>query len=73
MCIISAMSAIPAICGFKIVVLMGKFDENLKSRNPAWGIRDICDLEKLADQNGMKLMEKVEMPSNNYCLIFKKS
>lgn len=49
-----------------------KFDQNLKSRDSSWGIRDTADLEKLAAANSLILEEKVAMPSNNFCLIFRK-
>ena len=29
------------------------FDASLKSRNPAWGVRDLADLERLAADNGL--------------------
>ena len=49
-----------------------QFDESLRSKNSAWGIRDVSELQKLAGLNGMNLFEKVPMESNNYCLLFKK-
>lgn len=48
------------------------FDESLKSRNPDWGLRDISDLEKLAATNGLILIDKCDLPSNNKCLIWQK-
>ncbi len=49
-----------------------EFDASLKSRNPAWGIRDIADLERLADLSGLVLRETIDMPANNRSLIFAK-
>ncbi|MBL8548844.1 MAG: DUF938 domain-containing protein [Hyphomonadaceae bacterium] len=46
------------------------FDASLKSRNPAWGLRDLADIERLALANGLALRERVEMPANNQSLIF---
>lgn len=46
------------------------FDRSLKSRNPAWGLRDIDDVRNLADEGGLKLEEIVPMPANNFTLIF---
>src|SRR6476620_467094 len=40
------------------------FDESLRARDPAWGVRDTADLSKLAAANGLRLAELVEMPSN---------
>ena len=46
------------------------FDESLKARNPSWGLRDIADLERLADADGLSLRETIEMPANNMSLVF---
>jgi SAM-dependent methyltransferase len=46
------------------------FDENLRRDNPEWGVRDTADLRKLAESNGLRLAELVEMPANNATLIF---
>src|ERR1700758_4758171 len=46
------------------------FDTSLREGNPDWGVRDIAEVEKLAAQNGLALLEAVEMPANNMILIF---
>lgn len=46
------------------------FDTSLKSRNAAWGVRDVADVEKAARGNRLLLREIVEMPANNSSLIF---
>ena len=46
------------------------FDANLRRDNPEWGVRDTADLRKLAEVNGLRLAELVEMPSNNATLVF---
>jgi cyclopropane fatty-acyl-phospholipid synthase-like methyltransferase len=46
------------------------FDESLKARNPSWGLRDIDQLERVAEASGLKLDETVEMPANNMSLVF---
>ncbi|XP_017768512.1 PREDICTED: UPF0585 protein CG18661 [Nicrophorus vespilloides] len=48
------------------------FDEDLKRRNPSWGLRDIDDLKKIAKENGIELIDKCDMPSNNKCLVWMK-
>lgn len=49
------------------------FNNGLKLRNPAWGLRDIIkQLIPLASKYGFTLTEKVEMPSNNYFLVWSK-
>ena len=48
------------------------FDQSLRSRNPAWGIRDLADIEPLARSCSFELAERIAMPANNHTLIFKK-
>lgn len=49
------------------------FDESLRARDPAWGVRDTADLKKLADASGLRFVELIEMPSNNAILTFERS
>ena len=46
------------------------FDESLKAHNPSWGLRDIADLERLAEASRLRLRETIEMPANNMSLVF---
>ena len=46
------------------------FDTSLRDRDPEWGVRDIADVEKLADGVGLALIETVPMPANNLILTF---
>lgn len=46
------------------------FDASLKSRNAAWGIRDVADIRLAALLHGFRLRETVEMPANNLSLVF---
>ncbi len=48
------------------------FDAQLRSRDPAWGVRDMEDVVALADAAGFDLDETVEMPANNFSLVFRK-
>jgi len=48
------------------------FDEKLRSTNPAWGIRDVDELQKLAAGCGLTLSSKKDMPANNLTLHFVK-
>ena len=50
-----------------------RFDQFLKSRDAASGIRNFEDLERLACDNGMQLKKDVEMPVNNRLLIWQKA
>jgi SAM-dependent methyltransferase len=49
------------------------FDQSLKARNPAWGLRDIADLERTALASGLRLGETVAMPTNNMLLVFRRA
>jgi len=46
------------------------FDTSLRDRDPEWGVRDIADVETLAESVGLALIETVPMPANNMILIF---
>jgi SAM-dependent methyltransferase len=46
------------------------FDTSLRDRNPEWGVRDIADLQKVAEGAGLVLIEIAEMPTNNLVLVF---
>ena len=49
-----------------------KFDADLRSRNPAWGIRFLEDVVSLAKQFGLAMTEVVQMPANNLGVVFKR-
>jgi hypothetical protein len=49
------------------------FDSSLRDRNPEWGVRDIANLEKLAANAGLALIDIAEMPANNLTLVFERS
>jgi hypothetical protein len=49
------------------------FDASLRQRNPEWGVRDMGDVIAEAKAHGLDLVENVEMPANNYSLIFRRS
>lgn len=46
------------------------FDASLRRENPAWGVRDTDDLDRLARQHGLHLADTVAMPANNFVLVF---
>jgi cyclopropane fatty-acyl-phospholipid synthase-like methyltransferase len=48
------------------------FDESLKSRNPAWGLRDLADVAALAAESGLAFAERIAMPANNLVVVFEK-
>lgn len=44
------------------------FDADLRTRNPAWGLRRLEDVAHEAAQAGLRLRERVAMPANNLLL-----
>ncbi len=49
-----------------------KFDDSLRSRNPAWGVRNLEDVVEAAEKQGLESVQNVEMPANNMSLLFRK-
>lgn len=48
------------------------FDESLRGRDPAWGIRDMSEVEAAAVRRALVLDKVAAMPANNFSLIFRK-
>jgi SAM-dependent methyltransferase len=48
------------------------FDADLRARDPRWGVRDLETVVKHALENGFRLVERVEMPANNLCVVFER-
>jgi hypothetical protein len=46
------------------------FDQMLKQRDPASGIRDFNDLDRLARDNGLQFRRDYPMPVNNRTLVW---
>lgn len=46
------------------------FDEDLRARNPAWGIRRVEEVTAEAHRAGLVLRERHAMPANNLLLVF---
>ncbi len=44
------------------------FDESLRARDPAWGVRDVDDLVALGSRTGFSLAARYDMPANNMTL-----
>jgi len=49
-----------------------QFDLDLRAHNPEWGLRDLEAVSDIAAGAGFVLTETVEMPANNFSLIFKR-
>jgi hypothetical protein len=50
-----------------------EFDASLRSRDPAWGVRDLRDLTTAAAAEGLTLRGAVSMPANNHSLLFRRN
>jgi hypothetical protein len=48
------------------------FDQLLRRQDPKWGVRDLDDVSRLANEAGLDLQQTREMPSNNLTLVFAK-
>jgi SAM-dependent methyltransferase len=49
------------------------FDVSLKRRNPAWGLRDLDDVTRVAAEHGLTRRQVVPMPANNLTVVFAKT
>ena len=49
------------------------FDESLRARDPAWGIRKLEDVAAEARRCGLALAQRHAMPANNLLLVFRGS
>ena len=49
------------------------FDEDLRRRNPEWGVRNLEDIAGHARQCGLLMDEVVAMPANNLSVILRKA
>ena len=47
-----------------------RFDAMLRARDPASGLRDLDDINRLAKRAGLELQEDNAMPANNRLLVF---
>jgi SAM-dependent methyltransferase len=48
------------------------FDASLRASDPAWGVRDVRELEAAASRVGLRLDEVVAMPASNHSLVFRR-
>jgi len=48
------------------------FDDSLRQRDPAWGVRDLEAVAELFHQRGFSGPEVVDMPANNLVLVFRR-
>ena len=48
------------------------FDQDLRRRDPSWGVRDLERVQAEAAARGLVLVERVAMPANNQTLVFRR-
>ena len=48
------------------------FDQDLRSRNPEWGVRDLETVSELANDYGFARLIIEDMPANNLSLVFRR-
>lgn len=48
------------------------FDQSLRSRDPAWGLRVLEAVDAVADTNGLTLDQVIEMPANNLMVVWRR-
>lgn len=49
------------------------FDENLKARDGRWGLRQLGNLDSLAESHGFLRTRRSAMPANNLTLVYRKA
>ena len=50
------------------------FDKEILAANvPEWGLKDVRDLEQAANKYGIKLKQQLDLPANNFILVFGKA
>ena len=47
------------------------FDQSLKIQNPLWGIRHLDEVNNIANEHGFLHEKTIEMPANNYSVIYR--
>lgn len=48
------------------------FDADLRARDPRWAVRDVDDLDALAQANGLVRVACVALPANNHVLAYRR-
>ncbi|MGU3359544.1 DUF938 domain-containing protein [Methylobacterium sp. M6A4_1b] len=48
------------------------FDEDLRARDPRWGVRDLEAVVETAARRGLRLDSRLTLPANNLALVFRR-
>lgn len=49
------------------------FDEDLRRRDPRWGVRDLGDVLRIAGEAGLVFESRTPMPANNQTVVFRRT
>lgn len=49
------------------------FDQDLRARDPSWGLRRVEDFKAAAEEHGLRLDQTRPMPANNLMLLFRRT
>ena len=64
----------PFARGEEIAPSNARFSEDLKRRDPSWGVRDLDrDILPLAERAGLSLQAVIDMPANNLSIVFERT
>ena len=58
--------------GVPLAASNAAFDESLKARDAAWGLRELDEVVLAAKHEGLAFTLRTEMPANNLCLLFRR-
>lgn len=47
------------------------FNRSLRERNPAWGLRMVADVDRVAAECGFRRSNRYSMPANNLTLVYR--
>lgn len=61
-----------ALKGRHTAVSNENFDRALRAQDPGWGVRDLAEVARAAEEHGFVLAETAEMPANNLSVVFRK-
>jgi hypothetical protein len=48
-----------------------QFDLRLRAENPAYGVRELSQVSAIAAEYGFSVMDVVQMPANNLCVVYR--
>jgi hypothetical protein len=58
--------------GFAMAPSNQAFDQNLRDRNPTWGLRDLEAVAAIARSAGFSVPTIIDMPANNLSVVFRR-